>query len=113
VGPLINYEGRGDSVRRRGHTSGSPTRGPEAKASVRWVPGTSPALPGLALLGAKVVGLLVRNVVLTRDEIDGLMAGLLVSSNPPLGKTRLGDWLEVHAGTVGKRYASELKRHYG
>jgi hypothetical protein len=40
------------------------------------------------------------------------MAGLLVSSAEPTGTTRLSDWLRANAATVGRRYASELARHY-
>ena len=39
--------------------------------------------PSVALLAARMAGWLVRDVVLTRDEIDGLMAGHLVSADPP------------------------------
>ena len=58
------------------------------------------------------VGLLVKDVVLTGDEIDGLMAGLLVSQSLPTGEVRLEDWLIENVGMVGRRYASELDRHY-
>ncbi len=68
--------------------------------------------PGLALSLSGVVGAIVRDVVLTRDEVAGLMAGLLVSNGPPTGRTRLGDWLTANRTTVGRRYASELARHY-
>jgi hypothetical protein len=44
--------------------------------------------------------------------VQGLMAGLLVSSDPPLGKARLSDWLEANRETVGRKYASEITRHY-
>jgi hypothetical protein len=40
------------------------------------------------------------------------MQSLLVSDLPPLGRTSLGQWLAENAGSVGSRYASELKRHY-
>jgi hypothetical protein len=40
------------------------------------------------------------------------MDGLLVGSGPPTGKTMLGDWLEAHADTVGRRWQSELALHY-
>lgn len=53
-----------------------------------------------------------RDVVLTPDEVRGLMAGLLVSGAPPTAKTRLSQWLEQHRSTIGGRYASELRRHY-
>jgi hypothetical protein len=54
----------------------------------------------------------VNDVMLTRDEVEGLMANLLISSDPPTGETRLSDWLDEYAPSVGTRYASELNRHY-
>ena len=68
--------------------------------------------PGLALFLSKFIGYMVNDKVLTRDEVEGLMSNLLVSENPPTGKTRLSDWLSQHADTVGIQYASELNRHY-
>ncbi|MFZ5904171.1 MAG: SDR family oxidoreductase [Chloroflexota bacterium] len=68
--------------------------------------------PRLALTAAQVIGLFVGDVVLTTEEVDGLMADLLVSKEPPRCRTRLGDWLEANKKTVGARYASELKRHF-
>jgi len=71
-----------------------------------------PVPPRLALLAAQFLSLFVRDVLLTPEEVDGLMAGLLVSSGPPRCTTRLADWLEENRDQVGKQYASELKRHY-
>ena len=68
--------------------------------------------PKLALWASKIIGLFVGDVVLTQDEVDGLMQGLLISNNPPLAKTHLKDWLRENKDTVGKKYASELKKHY-
>ena len=68
--------------------------------------------PWLALLLSRLVGYVVKDIVLTKDEVEGLMAGLLVSGGMPTGKTRLSDWLEQNAGIVGSHYFSELKRHY-
>jgi NADH dehydrogenase len=68
--------------------------------------------PGLALFLSWLVSLGVGDVVLTRDEVAGLMANLLISDGPPTGQTRLADWLEENAARVGVRYASELARHY-
>lgn len=53
------------------------------------------------------------DVVLTSEEIDGLAANLLVSSQPPTCKTRISNWLAENSRLVGMRYASELKRHFG
>jgi nucleoside-diphosphate-sugar epimerase len=66
----------------------------------------------LAMLGATVAGRLSRDMVLTRDELDDLMDDILVSHEPPRGTTRLSEWLAVNRDTVGRRYASEMDRHY-
>ena len=68
--------------------------------------------PALALAASKIISAFVGDVVLTQDEVDGLMAGLLVSRQPPLAKTHLGDWLRTNKDSVGMCYASELERHY-
>jgi len=68
--------------------------------------------PELALFLSRLVGYMVNDVVVTRDEVRGLMSNLLVSESPPTGRTRLSDWLGYNAASVGARYASELDRHY-
>ena len=68
--------------------------------------------PGLAFLLARLIGYMVKDVVITKDEIDGLMSNLLVSKNPPTGHTRLSEWLEQNANRVGANYISDLERHY-
>jgi uncharacterized protein YbjT (DUF2867 family) len=69
--------------------------------------------PALALFLASALGRFTRDVVLTRDEIRGLMASLLISSGPPTAPTRFSEWLARNAATVGTRYASELARRAG
>ena len=68
--------------------------------------------PTFALRTAQFLSLFLGDVLLTPEEVDGLMAGLLVSEQPPRCKTSLVDWLEENKRSVGARYASELKRHY-
>lgn len=68
--------------------------------------------PRLALLAAQFLSIFVSDVILTPEEVDGLMAGLLISQEPPLGKTRLGDWLAANKDRAGAKYASEIKKHY-
>ena len=68
--------------------------------------------PALTLFFSRLAGYLVRDVVLTRAEIDGLMAGLLVSDGPPNGRTSFSRWLEENCDTLGRRYVSEMDRHY-
>ena len=69
-------------------------------------------MPRLVLLLTKLLGYALRDVVLTRDEIAGLMSNLLISEGSPTAKTRLSEWLEQNADNVGVKYASELGRHY-
>jgi len=71
-----------------------------------------PTPAALALAASRVISAFVGDVVLTRDEVDGLAAGLLVSAEQPRAHTRLADWLKTNQSTVGLHYASELKRHY-
>ena len=68
--------------------------------------------PEIALFLAKCIGYMLRDVVITRDEIDGLMSGLLVSEGHPTAQTRFSEWLEQNAGRVGASYISDLQRHY-
>ena len=68
--------------------------------------------PQLALMLSGVIGWLTRDVMLTKDEVHGLLANLLVSNNPPRGWTRLSEWLGNNADKIGSAYASELARHY-
>lgn len=67
---------------------------------------------GLALKLSQVFGLLVGDVVMTRDEVGGLMDDLLVSSAPPTCTTLLSEWMTENAGWLGKTYMSELRKHY-
>jgi uncharacterized protein YbjT (DUF2867 family) len=66
--------------------------------------------PWLGLLGARALQPLLGDVLITREEIGGLMAGLLATSSPPAGTTRLSAWARANAGALGCRYASELAR---
>ena len=68
--------------------------------------------PRLALLVAQFLSLFVNDVILTPEEVDGLMANLLVSKEPARANTAFKDWLNDNRDTVGRKYASELKRHY-
>ena len=68
--------------------------------------------PKLALAAAQFLSTFLGDVLLTPEEVDGLMAGLLVSKEPPRCNTRLTDWLKDNKKSVGESYASELKKHY-
>ena len=81
---------------------------PAVGARVRLVH-TSPSL-GYAL--TRLVGLLLRDAVLSRDEVDGLMAGLLTSGSAPTGTNKLSSWLAHNGGGLGREYVSELRRNF-
>jgi NADH dehydrogenase len=66
--------------------------------------------PRLGLLCGIVIGKIVGDVIITREEIEGLMADLLYVDDKPAGTTRLTDWMRAHAETLGVEYASELAR---
>jgi NADH dehydrogenase len=66
--------------------------------------------PAIGYAVGAALGRLVGDVMITRDEVEGLMADLLVTSSPPAGLTKLTDWARQHADTLGKHYASELAR---
>lgn len=66
--------------------------------------------PSLGYAAGVLAGKILGDVVITRDEIQGLMADLLYTGSRPAGRTSLTGWLQEHAGTVGIHYSSELAR---
>lgn len=69
-----------------------------------------PIPPWIGYAVGRGVGRLVGDVVVTRDEIEGLMSDLLCVNTPPTGRTVLTDWVKSHADTLGRQYTSELAR---
>jgi NADH dehydrogenase len=69
-----------------------------------------PVPPLLGLAVSKLINPLVGDVVITRQEIAGLMRGLLDSTHPAAGSTKLTQWAAAHRDTLGVRYASEVGR---
>ena len=70
----------------------------------------TPTPVGLAL--TRLVGLMVRDTVLTRDEVDELMSGQFTSAAAPTGTTRISDWLRDNGDGLGRKYLSELSRNF-
>jgi uncharacterized protein YbjT (DUF2867 family) len=68
--------------------------------------------PAAALTAAAVIGRMVGDVMVTRDELEGLMAELVTTEGPKTGVRGLTEWLAQNAAVVGTRYASEVSRHY-
>ena len=70
-------------------------------------------LPPVAVQAlSQAIGAGVHDSLLTRDELRGLMRGLVDTAGPATGTTSLPAWLADHAATLGRAYASELARHY-
>ena len=70
------------------------------------------ASPAAMAALARALGVVVRDVVLTADEIRGLTSGLLVSHQPALGQISFIEWLSENGATLGGAYANELDRHF-
>jgi len=68
--------------------------------------------PSCGILLGKLIGFAMRDVILTRAELDGLMLNMLTSQQLPNGETRFSDWLERNQHTIGSSYTSELERHF-
>jgi NADH dehydrogenase len=66
--------------------------------------------PWLRLLLGKTIGACMRDVFITREEIAGLMANLLDTPGPPTGQVRFAEWARANAQSLGRSYASELRR---
>jgi uncharacterized protein YbjT (DUF2867 family) len=66
--------------------------------------------PLLGFMAGRIIGRLVGDVFVSREEIEGLMAGLLYVNAPPAGRTKLSDWAARNADMLGKKYAGELPR---
>jgi uncharacterized protein YbjT (DUF2867 family) len=70
-------------------------------------------LPSRMVLAlAWTAGAAHRDVALTADELAGLEAGLLVSQQAPLGRTRFGAWIAANGKTIGRNYVAELERNF-
>ena len=95
--PSIGGSGKGQLVREIGQRTGHPR-------PMVSVP------PWLGYWIAAVLGRILGDVIVTREEIEGLMTGLLCVDTPPVGATKLTEWVTEHAATLGNRYANELAR---
>jgi len=66
--------------------------------------------PRVGYAAGWLLGRLLADVVITCDEVEGLMCGLLATKSEPVGRTSLSSWAREHAATLGRRYATELGR---
>ncbi|WP_242354834.1 MULTISPECIES: SDR family oxidoreductase [Anaeromyxobacter] len=82
------------------------------RAAVRSRAAIVPVPRWLLLGAARALRAPLGDVVLTKDEVEGLTANLLVSGGPPTAVTSFTEWLAAHADGLGIEWASELGRHY-
>jgi uncharacterized protein YbjT (DUF2867 family) len=88
----------------------------EFVATVRHAIGSRALLVHLpvavSLAAASFIGLVVRDVVLTRHEVTELRERLMVSAQAPSGTIHLAEWLVANAESLGRRWSNELDRHF-
>jgi NADH dehydrogenase len=66
-----------------------------------------PPIVGWAV--GKVVGAILRDRVITRAEIKGLMQGLMATDAKPLGETKFSEWVAINGAALGAKYHNDLK----
>src|SRR5262249_12127088 len=67
--------------------------------------------PGLSLLLLAAVGRAVREVILSKEELQGLITERLVSTEAPRGSASVLQWLAQNGRDLGISYSSEFERH--
>jgi NADH dehydrogenase len=77
-------------------------------SNARIVHVPSPVVPLLS----SGLGVLLRDVLLTRAEYRALTNGCADTDGPATGMTVLSNWITGHRDTLGVHYANELRRHY-
>ncbi len=68
--------------------------------------------PGMTIFLGKIIGAILSDVILTKDELRGLMNEHLTSPENPNGPTVFSEWLKDNHETLGVVYSSELDRHF-
>ena len=70
-------------------------------------------VPGLVVpLLSRLLGLVVHDVLLTRDEYQSMSSGRADVDGDATAPTSVLDWIRENGATLGLRYANELDRHF-
>ena len=77
-----------------------------SRALVVRVPGVF--VPPLAW----VLGLALRDVLLTGDEYRAMADGLADTDGPATGSISVSEWVRANADSLGRSYANEIDRHF-
>jgi hypothetical protein len=67
----------------------------------------------MSLAALRLAGLALRDIVLAKEELQGLQQELLVSRALPLGRESVREWMRAHGDGLGRRYVNDLRRHFG
>jgi NADH dehydrogenase len=68
--------------------------------------------PATVVALGRALGPLLRDVLITSEELGALTSELLVSHRPATGHTSFAGWLPGAAGWLGRRYSNELRRNW-
>jgi NADH dehydrogenase len=77
-----------------------------SRSPIVRVPG--PVIPPTA----RLLGLALRDTLLTAEEYQAMADGLADTDGPATGETSLTRWITDHKETLGRGYANELTRHF-
>ena len=77
-----------------------------SRSQVIRVPGT------LIPAAARMLGLALRDTLLTAEEYQAMADGLADTNGPATSDTALTQWMADHKDTLGRVYANELTRHF-
>jgi NADH dehydrogenase len=107
----------------RAHTTDAPSHlvvdavGPDRPAYIDLVRGLRDAIGARTLvvraptagvlLGGRVLGAVVHDDVLDRDELVSTMEGLADTEGPPTGSVSLRTWIREHGHELGRSYRNE------
>ena len=77
-----------------------------SRCLIARVPGV--LMPPLATL----LGLVLRDVLLTGEEYRAMAAGLADTEGPATGTIAVSEWIGANADSLGRTYATEIDRHF-
>jgi hypothetical protein len=66
----------------------------------------------LNMAAVRILNTILRDRIITEEEILGLLKNHLVSSQPPLGKISFSDWLEQEGSSLCSHYINDYKRSF-
>jgi uncharacterized protein YbjT (DUF2867 family) len=85
-------------------------------ASIRSAVGSRARIirvPGATMpIFSRALGLVLHDVLLTREEYQTMAQGMADTDGPATGPTALSAWLAEQGTALGRNYANELERHF-